>query len=209
MPTLEERRELRLARQRAQLERATQRRDARAAKERAEAERAAERKLAARIKKTPADYLGAWQKPHTTEPPNDALLCTSCGQLFRDLTCWWAHRLHLETRIERCALAYELGAAQWERAASGTWSLGLQASRMATANISRSARASIERLATARSEREAFELGKPVQLHFPARPAKPIQTWIEPPPDGTLDNDPTDAENENTRSPEAISTEVS
>jgi len=167
MASLEEKREARMAKLRERLERKP------------------------RLKKTPGDYLGSWQKPIQGDPPADSLRCNACLQLFRNTTCWEAHRVHIGTPIERCALPGELGASQWERSLAGVWSLGAQAIRFE--GDPRRARLNLERLATVRKERERFDFGLDPHLQFPARPAEPISPleWAPPHTDsGVAETDP-------------------
>lgn len=180
MATNEERREARTAALREKLDRAAVRKSAREAALREREATAQAREIARRMKRTPADGLASWKRPVCGEPPAETIRCSVCLQMFRNRACWEAHRVHVGATIERCALGYELGAAQWERSVAGVWTLGAQAMRSDAAHLARHARLALERLATARQERERFDFGIQPQFHFPAKPAQQIPAVAKP-----------------------------
>lgn len=184
MSSLDDKREARLAKLRAQRERLAARTAAREAKERVRLEAAAAREQARRMKRTPGDFLGSWQRPIVGEPPASALRCNVCLQVFQNISCWQAHRVHVGTPIERCAVGYELGAAQWERSAAGVWNLAATLRLSQGVDLEARARLTLERLATVRQERERFDFGLTPKLHFPARPAAALPT-TDPIPEST------------------------
>jgi hypothetical protein len=172
MASLDEKREARLSKLIYQREKAEKLRREREARQSARKAQAEARALVRRMKKTPGDYLGSWQRPPVGEPPASSLRCSSCLQLFANRACFEAHRVHFGTTIERCALGFELGACQWERSASGVWKFGIRISL--SEDSAGRARMNLERLASVRQERERFDFGLDPKLNFPARPALPL-----------------------------------
>jgi len=150
MTTLEERREARMAKLAVTLQRRIER----------------------QMRKTPGEYLGSWKRPITSDAiPQGTVGCSGCGKLFVDEPTWSAHRVHLDSAIERCCLGYELGACGWDRTLAGVWRMGLRALRSTPEHRATHARMRLEQLATVRSERETHALGERPVMHFPPRPA--------------------------------------